>query len=273
MKATKRLFLIIVITFLFNSCSNEDDQNENQNINSVLPKKIEIIVSSTNETTIIDYEYFENKIIKETRLSDNNNIKNVFTYYYTNNLITKVDESVRYTLNVSNNRDYTYNFYYNAQENLAQDNRIYLNNTPPLTSTTYYTYSNNTISYSNKIATLTSDLKKIVSLSDNYYNINYTYNYDDKNNPFKNIVGYNKLTVGVNFSVYLSSIYHFEFYGSHFSPTNLIEGKKQAQNGTQYTELLNQYIYNSDNYPTKITSNYYNPDGSIFETLTYNIFY
>jgi hypothetical protein len=265
MKTKIYLSFLIITSFLINSCSSDVNQNEN----NILPKRIEIISSSGTET--INYEYFENKIIKETRSSDNDNIRIVFSFYYTNNLITKVDES--HTLNVTNNSDYTYNFFYNAQENLAQDNRIYLNNTPPLTSTTNYTYSSNIISYSNNIATLSPDNKKIVNLSDNYYNVNYTYTYDDKNNPFNNIVGYNKLAASVKFSVYLSSIYHFQFYGSLFSRTNLIEGKKQPQNGIQYTELLNQYIYNSDNYPTKITSNYYNPDGSIFETITYNIFY
>ena len=185
------------ITFLLlQSCTSGNNENVN-NGNSIILCKHKVFSNGSSW----DYSYDGNKILM---VKTGNSV--ILKYYYTGDLITKVET-------FDTNQIATRNTYiYNSANQLI--NEISVNYLPdpnnPAGNKTDYTYnSNNTISFiyylglpgqysihSSGVIYLNNG--EITSVNENYQNnvpntSVMTRTYDNKNSPFKNILGINKI--------------------------------------------------------------------------------
>ena len=188
MKKLALAFCFLVLTFF--SCSTEDPSNSGQST-AILPKKIINIDQRVTYTSI--YSYTGNKI---TTVDDSNGEYLVFEY--TGNLITKIidyepDNSVHQTL------AYTY---VNGKLATYTDDEAYpviyksdlTHNTDGTVSVLHTTVNAETKeitdNYSEIMTFKNGNLIKSIytlSYSADIYTTNYEY--DNKNHPFKNVVG------------------------------------------------------------------------------------
>ncbi|TRX02032.1 hypothetical protein [Flavobacterium gawalongense] len=178
--------MLLLGVLMLNSCSS-NSETETKPVDSVLVKKI-ILTHSANDIETFTYKYDGNKIV--SRKNDGGFVSN---YTYTGNVITKIEELSDNKFQSS--RDYTY-----VDGKVAT---LVLKTNYDGTDTHSYTYnSNGTVSYkrtrSNGVNTgiLTIVNGNIVK-NEVFYNgslsSTYTYEYDTKNNPFKNVLGFNLL--------------------------------------------------------------------------------
>jgi len=259
----KSLFYYLpLLLLLLNSCSNDENSD---NTTLVLPKKITCkdqnnkiyqttvftydgnkIVNVSNEFVSIDFVYDGNRIVKEIQSRDNGRIYIEKLYSYQNDKL----------------------------HNLSYPHRgcEYI-----------YTYDNNTITRQihegdNKIR-LDEDTEDIfIGVNGNIVESKYNwengydvissshYEYDTKNNVFKNVAGLNLLIDEVN---------TLDFYDEiHLSSANNITRYKvdyiQGPKSTivfEPSEYVMKYEYNSKGYPIKKTT--YGYAGKIIETREY----
>ena len=189
MKTTSFLRTILLLGVLaLNSCS-ANNETETQLTPTILVKK-KIITYSANDVVTINYKYDGNKII--SRSTDGGFIA---TYTYTGNVITKIEERV----NDKFQRSYDY-IYLNGKvakeiqkDNLETDSRTYTYN------------ANGTVSYvrtrtggESTTGLLTFENGNLVKNEEFYggqypSTSTYIFGYDTKNNPFKNLLGFNLL--------------------------------------------------------------------------------
>ena len=190
----KKIFLLLSFTTLMlQSCSSEDGSNNDSS--TILCKK------QVNGTFVLDYIYNGNKM---DRIMANGQLNT--KYYYTGNLITKnegyIDNQLRWITT------YTY-------ENGKLASRLFVDLNPDpdpsITSglKTIYTYiSNDTISYENYSGTATEQ-DTLISMGEiTLLNGQVVQNegpdgitiatYDNKNSPFKNVTGFDKLNPSNN---------------------------------------------------------------------------
>lgn len=181
----KFLYLFSFTLLVLTSCSK--DENTSEQVSSVLVKKIIHTYSATDIETLT-YKYDGNKIVSES--SDGGFVAN---YTYSGNVITKIEERVNNQFQSS--REYTY-----VDGKVAT--KVWKQNYDG-TNTYAYTYdSNGTVSYKRTRPTgmntgiLTMVNGNIVK-NEVFYNGSlsntYNYGYDNKNNPFKNVLGFNLL--------------------------------------------------------------------------------
>lgn len=233
---------------MLQSCSSSGDSSNNtDDSTSVLCKKTITINPDGNTTSY--YSYNGNKIVKtEVFRNDNYVYKDVYTY--NGNLIVKKE-----SFDEVNGLFYRVIFTYDSNNLLASSTR-----SSPFQNTSYrdvYTHNNNTISYmllqgdvngqnytpyAEGLITMSNN--NIRSISEHEFgsnnetvNGNRTYNYDNMNNPFKNILGLNKL--------YFEHMGDFWFYGSNGFVNNIIKQTMGNGSGSNIN-----YTYNSFNYPT-----------------------
>jgi hypothetical protein len=255
----KTIFKIILLSLVITSCSNSDgDINPNGLLlRKVISDGVEILVS-----------YNGNRI---ERITSNDGLDET-KFYYTGDLITKIEVyygAILATLkryqydgqgNPVNFIDYNYNTKTSEKVILAYN----LDGT-----LTYNLYKGNLVSQNNissrqSNATITNG--EITSLNevDNTYSWSpsdktYKLTYDNKNTPFKNILGYEKiLLIDRNFSE--NGINH----------NNVKEITIDNLSGESYTSMTADIQYNSNNFPINIEYTYkyaYN-DTSI---STYNL--
>lgn len=189
MKMINHSFYITMLLFgtlMLNSCSS-NSETETKSVDSILVKKI-VYTHIGDDIETLSYVYDGNKIV-----SGKNDGGFVSNYTYTGNVITKIEEFSDNHLQSS--RDYTYVDGKVATKVLKQN----------YDGTTYYTYtynSNGTVSYKKtrpsgvNTGILTIANGNIVK-NEVFYNgslsSTYTYGYDAKNNPFKNVLGFNLL--------------------------------------------------------------------------------
>lgn len=257
MKKIVCLFGVLALTLT--SCSKDDDNTNGNNI--FLPKTIQRtdeafpvenkistivydgnkIVSITNQFTKIEFTYTGNLITKKIdyNVSGVQPTKNSETSYaYANGKLQTVSSSI--TGIGSNKTEYTYN----------SDGTI--------KKETYITTSGVEVKLSNSelFTVVNGNLTKIVSSGPNT-TITDVYNYDTKNNVFKNVLG---------FSLLLDQQITHSLGQDIYSSVNNIEKSTETINSNPI-DYTAKYDYNAKGYPIKKTS--YNQDGTVKEVFDY----
>lgn len=255
----KNFILISAIALVFTSCSSDDSPSEEVS-SSVLVKKM--ILMSTDEG---DDSYWNNTInfsyngTKLTQSIDEDGYKSVYTY--TGDLITKIEyfdgstldsqdlfsynsngKLIEYRdLDVSNDyeRKFTYTYNSNGTVTVTEYTGTIGNTTVSLFTPNIYTFANGELTSTDNIS--------IIS-------------YDSKNNPFKNVTGYQEIMT-------------LEFTDDYMITFGRNQNFVSAPVGTSTTEgSFSTYTYNSDNYPvtSATTANY---SGGFSGTVNVQYFY
>jgi len=185
-----QLSVIILVTLLF-SCSKDNvNDSSNPDSSSILVKKI--TTTSSNNTNTDVYSYNGNKLTEVHKGNSSEYVK--FTY--------QGDFITRMAFYVANNQsgDYTDYFYSNNllsqskaySANVLQAKFDYLHNTDGTIEITEITYSNGT-TYTDKTKEYFDSSGNLIKKEELRYSPPPTtiYGYDNKNNPLKNITGWN----------------------------------------------------------------------------------
>jgi hypothetical protein len=269
----KKIFILsLSLVTLLISCKKNDDSPVTPTA-SILPKKL--INDSTGETFLFTYE--------GNKLKESNSDSYKAVYKYTGNLITAIYEYKNDKLTDSSNFTYendklikkvfTYSYISNNQSYTTKSKAVYTNNADGTIGERFFsidkttgeetleTNPNNVLTFANgNLAKIES--VNIISYTDNNGNpllITYkyanVYEYDSKNNAFKNVLGYNKLIR--------------ETDGSFLSINNILKttitSSSIPDQGNNYTTAsTNTYEYNANNYPVMI-QRYVN--GKLDETI------
>jgi hypothetical protein len=242
----KILCLFSALTLVLTSCSSEDSNSAE---NSVLPKTVSYTYSDYPEDNdMATVVYNGNKIVSAGYTA---NDKEVYTY--TGDFITKIEDFAQEG-NISSTNEFTY-----ENGKLKVDLLTESSSDKTYISKNVYTYkADGTItfvSYSvdpkTKVETKKSEgvltysngnlAKKTEIYGDNSETI--TYEYDTKNNPFKNILGYNLL---IDFDSTASA-------NNVTKSTNVYTSGGIATTSV-YTSV---YEYNEKDYPVKQTRSDY----------------
>ncbi|WP_223678718.1 hypothetical protein [Flavobacterium hibisci] len=243
----KILFLFGALAFALTSCSSDDDSSGSSDL--VLLKK-EISTDSDGDKVITNYAYDGNKIVKITVDGSTDGV--YFTY--TGNLITKMEFKYDGDVEQINKYEYDSNnllISFVMTEPLEEYGfkEVYKYETDgSITVTTFRgdDVAQTTANGTRKITFTAGEITKITSTD----SPSRSYTYDDKNNPFKNILGYDKISFVEGEA---SGIVH-----------NIVSEKDLDNN-----EVTSSYVftYNAANYPTKVTES---EEG---ETATVEYFY
>jgi hypothetical protein len=243
--------LLMSITFF--SCTNEENETSTENSTTViLPKKVNFIENTDYEDKGSDtyFVYDGNKIVS---CLTNTRWKHVFTY--TGNLITKIesfDYGVLYYVKA-------YTYYTNGKLETSLTERIKDGNSTN-SSRRYFTHSTDgTVSY------CTTDGKYKTTFTFKDGNLisdgEETYEYDTKNNPFKNVLGLNAISIDDDRE---DSIYNL------CGKNNCIKSTDSDLVGYTPSITINTITYNSDGYPT-VDNEYYN--GSTTGNASFKYYY
>lgn len=190
MKKIISLLSFVVISLI--SCSNSDDPVVNLNPNTLLLKKSVMSSSSLNGGTAVvtDWTYVGNKLAFTL---DSNGLRKEYTY--SGNLISKIDEIADGETRASfyaydeNNRlvaitgSRTETFEYNS-DGTVTDKCYYANETLQWTATIYF---------------LGSEISKIEKSYADGFHTTHEYTYDDKFTPTKNILGFDKIYLTMDY--------------------------------------------------------------------------
>lgn len=232
-KIKKTLYLFSAILLVLTSCSKDETTTEQVSSAPVFVKKIIRIHNTNNPGGTTETEYYKydgNKIVSVTESV----LGFVSTYTYTGNVITKIEERVNGDFRNSN--EYTY---YNGKVVVRVFKSRYGSTT--LTTTYSYTYNpNGTVSYNSTgnyqstgvLTFLNGNLVKNETFYNGSPNTIYTFEFDTKNNPFKNVLGFNLL---------------FDQNTDMFSPNNMIkDGSRGSNNFDNYI-----FKYDANGFPTE----------------------
>jgi hypothetical protein len=224
----KKLFLFVLASLLsLNSCSNIESKQSAKN--EILPKKIITTSGTGSIISSTDITYDGNKIIGTKSSSGEYQI-----YKYTGTFLTRI-ESYDASGKLVLEDNYTY-------ANGKLDKNVFIDNGSTPIETTYTYNQDGTISFvesrlqgsflTNGKFFLTNGNITSIETSNTNYTGTYTFEYDSKNSPTKNFLGYNLLLPGNNYEILQSK-------------NNLL---KYVEKGN--TETFS-YVYNSDGYPTE----------------------
>ena len=236
----KIFYFISFLILILQSCTSSEDINDSNSTSVLIKKKIETTPDGTF-TSI--YSYTNDKLIK---ISLNNGVR-VANYFYSGDLIERVEVKDNNNNLISK---MTYNYNSNNQI-ISYIELNYINNTGDRGVFTYN--SNGTISCIEYEGDLTlqnnQTLTKVISLDNgevSSLSINYSsstettnFTYDNKNSPYKNILGINKVSYAL-IGRFTSDINH-----------NILQYTTSG-NGYSY-QYDYQYTYNSGEYPTTRT--------------------
>lgn len=189
----KIIGLFAFVALLLTSCSSSDSAATSES--DVLVKRTIRTYSGGGSVTTVDHTYSGKKAVKSTNSNGNYEL-----YTYTGDLITQVKN-----YNASDVHVETETFTYDSDKKLESYVRVnvvgntgikqtYVYNTNGTVSTT--TYSGNATSQTTQTETGTiviSGGEVVVQTSSG--GAMHTYTYDTKNNPFKNITGFDKIMV------------------------------------------------------------------------------
>jgi len=249
----KLLLLCIALVAVLTSCANDDSsENSFPEDSSILPKSISYIYPSlllgVNSKSTETYN--GNKILN----SSEDGYKTLFTYdsdFITKQEVFRVDKQgnqtkikeVAYTYENGKLKSRIYRAIISSGQSNSDyiQKTVYTQNTSNLIS--YLNYSIDAITKTETLineGTLTYENGNLVKLQQKANSIITTsiYDYDTKQNPLKNILGYNLL---LN-----------EIYG--FGKNNIIKTTRTSSENNNPTVYLTSYIYNERDYPTKKTS-------------------
>lgn len=248
----KKLLFLFIVFFLILSCSSDDTNTNSQPI--LLTKIVETVNYNGNiETYTFNFSYDGNRMISQ--YTDNYQI--LFTY--TGNLITKIEYLNNNTISQIEE------FVYNSNQKLINYKSFqYENNLEYYGQEVDYTHnSDGTVSYikstgflpnltDSSTGTINFNSEGLVATIVSSTGYNKSYVYDSKNNPYKNILGIEKIL--------------FTSDNGSSLIRNLIT-KVETDNFSTYT-VNSTYTYNSNNFPTESISN----DGyeTVAKQYTYN---
>jgi hypothetical protein len=245
-----KYFALIILIIFTSSCSKNED-NPSANNNLILLKK-SISTSSTGNPRTTDYVYDRNKIVSATTNTFKTN------YFYTNDLITKIEFT--YNQIVSNRLILTYDnsqkliektatsdsqqivkevFQYNSDGTISSTATVTNQDGEPIIETSKYFLGNN------------GEIVKREFYQNNGTQIT-TYQCDNKNNLFKNVLNFKKL---------------LQFDSGLYNCT----GYQSSLNGVVSSSSSSQFTYNSNDFP--ITNTTTNVNGSSTNTFTIQHFY
>lgn len=235
----KLIFGMSALVVLFSSCSGSDDEGSSNN-NTILLKKTvengpegEVITTATyngtkisrittSNGTTIDFTYTGDNITKMLWKSDGIVFQeDLYTYAADGRLDTHV--MLDHDMQWGSREVYSYT---------GQTSATVQNFSGNLASQTL-PGETHTITFQNgEVAQITKPSETL------------TYTYDDKNNPFKNVTGYSKIT--------------FVDGGASGIMHNVTAEASTGGGSTTYT-----YTYNSNNFPATATENW---DGDVYTT-------
>jgi len=187
----KILCLFSALTLVLTSCSNEDSASDSAPV-TLLKKTVDTYSDGSTLTT--NFNYNGNKFVSAINDSGEGNVY----WTYTGDLITKMEFKLDDGTLVQKNT-----FVYDSNNKLVSFVRIevadklgfketYVYNTDGSISVNAYSGDDKTQTTVNGTGTVTfhgGEVSKIVST----YGVTHTYLYDAKNNPFKNVLGCNKI--------------------------------------------------------------------------------
>ena len=242
----RNIFFTLLLIHTLVSCSTDSESiTETQQTNSIVVKKI-IKTYGTNEVDILTYKYDGNKIVSETWDGG------LITYYtYTGDVITKIE-----TKGADNITKSSFDYIYLNGKVVKE---IEKNNWE--TDSRTFTYNaNGTVSYArtrtsgeSTTGLLTFENGNLVKNEEFYggqypSTSTYIFGYDTKNNPFKNVLGFNLL---------------FDTNEDMYSKNNMTQDGSGGGNTKDYYT----FKYDANGYPTERTGdNPYFPE-------TYQYFY
>ncbi len=236
----KIIFFVSAFALLLTACSSDDSDPAPATPSGPLLKKM-MLTSSDEDSdsywnSTINFTYNGNKLVQYI---DEDNYKAVFTY--TGDLITKIeyfddtilDAQDLFTYN-SNGKlieyrdinllvdvEFRFTYTYNTNGTVtAQQYQGTVGNTSPVFSPDIYTFTNGELTNTNS-GSIT---------------------YDSKNNPFKNVTGYQEIITPEFLDDYLIA------FGRNQNMTSFSVGTSTTE-GT-----FSSYTYNSDNYPVTSTT-------------------
>lgn len=247
----KKLLFLISILF-FTACSSDDDNKANSET-ILVTKIVETYEGNGTTDTYTTYlNYDGSKLVGQTFDIPNSNA----AVTYTGNLITKIEYF--YNSNLAQEVLYAYD----SSERLINFKRYEYGGSNDFGVNVDYVYnSDGTVSYekeSGNLPTLNPSSTGVINfntdgsvstiVASNGYT--YTYTYDTKNSPFKNIMGIDKLIFE-------------DDEASNFILHNFLT--RIEDSGFSTTTTNYSYTYNSNNYPTQLLQD----DGSSIKTKQY----
>lgn len=270
--------LLSILLLMFTSCTKDNENSQNQE-SIILPKKI-IKTEGTNTYELI-VSYNGNKILEENNTTGN--YKYVYTYtgdlitkqtFYKGNTITTIKEytydngKVKNVLITKNSTDKT-----TGVVTVYKSRTAYSNNTDGIiTEQTYIIDSvtgfekklpeNRILTFAN--GNLVKEVRNSPSFSSITYTYTYLYEYDDNENPYKNILGLNK----ISYSSDVSSL------NNVIKTTTLSQSSEEGSTAVLYPNIYTTYEtnYNTNSYLIESKYSYSDGNGGL-ETYTTQYFY
>lgn len=255
MKRNLFYFLVVIVLMALNSCSSDNNNPEPKNV--ILPKTIsyqDLNDPKENYTSSITYD--GNKIVS---IISTDGTKTIFTY--ADNLITKTEDFEGTKL--TDRTVYVYD-----KEKLKEKliSEMISDTLPNGKNTKYvYSYDANWVYYTcydvdvilkketeRSKGALVFQIENLVQNAE-FYNVNNAlgsenYTYDNKSNPFRNVLGINLLL------------------DRDSSANNVLEYSYSSSSSTIQHKVFYSYEYDANGYP--ITQNYLGTDGVIKRILT-----
>lgn len=218
-----------------------------------------VSMKSPDNSSIISFTYTGDLISKISFVQGP--FKNEVTYTYGNGMLTEANE----ILNLGTSDEIKTSFMFSAPiSNTIKGIKKVTEGLNTYTLNMTYTLENNRVV--NYIGTGTGTLEG----KPTEYTEKGTFQYDTKNGIFKNVKGFDKLINSGWFfdSEFLNSVSNFTTYKIHLKTVN------SNIDADTYTYFKNTYDYNTENYPTKRTRQYYELDESLdgekeFTTIEY----
>tara|TARA_B100001564_G_scaffold277362_1_gene239271 strand:+ start:55560 stop:56408 length:849 start_codon:yes stop_codon:yes gene_type:complete len=274
--------LILLSALLIFACSSDDSSNDDTTINcygylledysdSILPSTITIVdAASDNLTSVINYSYNGNKILSSLQsISDDQGLNEEIEKFYTYSenrvsaISTYFDGELSGTIQV--------------EYNLQGMPSALLASSVVGVEYTYQTDCSILISYPLNVDV--DSMPHFVEIDDNG-NISYAYSdiedhcfnsvtteYDNYNNPFKNVTGHSNLgnIISIDSSISSNSLVHiFGSLGLNNNPISHNSSSTQCDNPTSQITTYS-YDYNDAGYPVNVIISV---DGVVYETVT-----
>ena len=243
MKKVFNLFFISVFVIILTSCTADADDivqvklvqkiievNEDETSSTInFTYAGEKISSIESEEIIKTFFYTENLITKIVEVNKTTQAQTTFDYTYTNNLLTKVVSSDNYTLNYIHQANGSILY---TKTTTDSNNNIVL-----IWNGTMSLHSNN-ITENNK----TSENSNANILTKKGFN----FNYDTKFNPLKNIIGFNKL---LDYSNIISKNNVTAIVEINY--TKFLDSEAEVSSANV---IIKKYNYDKEGYPKEVIS-------------------
>lgn len=255
----KFLCLFGALTFVLTSCSNDEDDNSVDVVNGVLPKVLKYtdlenpsenamylstydgnkILSTKDEAGRTDYTYDGNFIVKEINydtesIPGKDVISDMTVYSYANGKLVESSYSESYSADFPNGKDKKRTVFTHNIDGTVKSEVYNTNYTSGIEIKSDYvevlTYENGNL------------VKSVGTISGNDTIFKATYEYDSKNNPLKNILGFSLL------------IDHSEGEGSRSSVNNTVKCTALYIIIAETNVYKRELVYDANGYPAKITS-------------------